>query len=459
MARVRSFGLADAVVRRIALVGVCALGFAGWGAARLGAQDAPTPTLHVYTNLIQIPTLVIDSGAQPVTAIAENRFFVSVDGGPRFKVTHVRTEGDDPITLAIVLDVSQPFPVLIRRIDDAIAGLAPLSLHAKDRVTVYSMDCKLGRSAENLPAEPAALHRAVDAALEQWRAHGRERWKSDCKEPSNLWDSLTVVTRALGEQPGRRVMLVVTDGVDRGSKTPWNETRRFAQARGVAIFGMVEAGGTVGTRNPEDIFRSVCELTGGIVLPASEKSVAGELKNFAGLVRTRYIVEFPHPVDTKGGYHDMNITIDKSDVHVLPTGIGIPVDDAAILHDPTTVPTDPGRRHRSASARSWFPIRVRRGLDVGGVCLYFRDGAGTCVWVGGWAAVAMWGGGALRDVELRYGCGAERAGAVTAGLGAADWAATDGGCNGADTACIHGPGAGADAGAAEGSKAVAGAGG
>jgi hypothetical protein len=37
----------------------------------------------------------------------------------------------------------------------------------------------------------------------------------------------------------------------------------------------------------------------------------------------------------------MEITIEKSDAIALPTGIGIPVDDPAILKDPTTVPLDP----------------------------------------------------------------------------------------------------------------------
>ena len=191
---VRAFGVAG---RRCVALGVWALGFAGWSVA---AQDAPT--LHVYTNLVQIPTLVIDSGAQPVTEIEEKRLLC--ERGWRAEVPGDACEagGDDPISLAIVLDVSQPFPVLMTRMDDAVAGLAPLSLHAKDRVSVYSMDCNLGRSGENVRAAAATLHRDVDAALEQWRAHGRDRWKSECKTPANLWDSLTVVTQALANSRG-----------------------------------------------------------------------------------------------------------------------------------------------------------------------------------------------------------------------------------------------------------------
>jgi len=339
MARVGGFGLAGGSMVRGAALWVCAVGLAGWGAVASIAQDQ-APTLHVYANLVQIPTLVVDRDLLPVAPIAEGRFFVSVDGGPKFRVTHVRPEGDDPIALAIVLDVSQAFPNLITRIDDAIAGLAPLSLHAKDHVSVYSMDCNLVRSASGAPADSATLKQAVDVALEPWKTHGRDRWTSECKEPANLWDSLAVVSQALSQQPGRRVILVVTDGLDRGSKTTWDEMREFAQERGVAIFGLSQTGDSMFRVGAKSL-NALCEVSGGIVLTASQKNVAEQLNRFAALVRGRYIVEFPHPVDTMGGEHEMEITIEKSDAIALPTGIGIPVDDPAILKDPTTVPLDP----------------------------------------------------------------------------------------------------------------------
>src|ERR1700690_3084897 len=101
MAGANRFGLAAGPGMRRAVVWVCvALGWNGMGAA---AQDE-APTLHVYTNLVQVPTLVLNRNGRPPAPIAEDRFFVSVDGGPKFRVTHARLEGDDPISLAIVLD-------------------------------------------------------------------------------------------------------------------------------------------------------------------------------------------------------------------------------------------------------------------------------------------------------------------------------------------------------------------
>lgn len=340
---------------RRATVWVCV---AGWSAVPLLAQDNGTPTLHVYTNLLQIPTLVIRQGQDPVIGIPESRFFVSLDGGPRFRVTHVRPEGDDPLSLAIVLDVSQPFPNLMRGMDDALAGLVPASLQRQDHVSIYSMDCHLIRSVDAAPADAMVLKRGVDLALEQWKLRGRRRWSSGCTKSVNLWDALEIVTDALNRRPGRRVILVVTDGVDRSSQTTWNELRKYAQSRGVAIFGLVQTGDTdfgLIARNREDLFTMVCNMTGGMVMTATEKSLADQLKQFTALLRERYIVEFPHPVDTKGGYHDMAITIDKSDALVFSTGIGVPVDDPAILKDPTTVPMDPASAPQMGKRRSLTP--------------------------------------------------------------------------------------------------------
>lgn len=65
-------------------------------------------TLRVYPDLVRVPTLVLGNNLQAIPSIAESRFFVSIDGGPKFRVTRARLEGDDPVSLAILLDPSEP---------------------------------------------------------------------------------------------------------------------------------------------------------------------------------------------------------------------------------------------------------------------------------------------------------------------------------------------------------------
>jgi len=336
------FGPAGWRVVRTCTVWVCvALGWVG-----AAAQENGVPTLHVYPNLVQVPALVLDDNLKPIFPIAEGRFFISLGGGPRFRVTHARLEGDEPISLAILLDVNQPYPSLMRGMDDAIAGLAPASLHVKDHVSIYSMYCKLVRTSTDVPADASWLKGAVDLALAEWSVGGQDRHKRDCQKLWNLWDSMSFAANALAKQPGRRVLLVVTDGVDRGSRTSLKALRDFAQERGVAIFGLQQPGDVnrllpMGTPDRESSFKDLCELTGGIVLTADQKELAERLKWFTTLLRDRYILEFPRPSDSEAGKVEMSVTVEKMKAFTLTAGTGIPLPDPGIMKDPTTVPLDP----------------------------------------------------------------------------------------------------------------------
>jgi hypothetical protein len=320
--------------------GLCALAFTALGVSAVAAQNGQSAnddkilTLHVYPDLVQIPTLVLGRNYQAIRPIAESRFFVSIDGGPKFRVTHARREGDDPISLAILLDLSQPKANLMEGIDDAIAGLAPLSLTARDRLWVYGMDCDLHRSSSiDNPSDRAAVKQAVDSILASWKARRRTGQSGSCPNPMYLWDSVTVVTKELRARPGLRVMLALSDGFDGGSRNNWNLAREYAQESSVAIFGLTDETNVF----VEDPLNSVCQLSGGILLRASPHNLAKQLQWFMTMVRGRYIVEFPHPVSTKPSHMLMEMTIARSDALIRPAGASVLVDDAKILADPTTI--------------------------------------------------------------------------------------------------------------------------
>jgi hypothetical protein len=326
---------------------------AGWGGAVLAAQDAGTQqdqsihTLHVYANLVQIPTLVLGPNRERLEkSIAESRFSVSIDDGPWFRATHVRREGDDPISLSILLDVSGGSSELMPKIADAISGLAPLSLHARDRVSIYVLDCSFRQTLEDAPAEQDDLKRAVDSALQMWSYRRQKKHESDCKPSSRLWDALTsIILDPVYHLPGRRVVLAITDGSDKGSTSTWNYVRVLAQSAGVAIFGVVDVPPHVTetwTRGHEDPFNSVCQLSGGTIFMTNETDLAETLKRFTQTVRERYIVEFPRPLNSTPGEHGLRVKIAKSeDDFVRSAGISVPMPDPAVLADPTTVPSDP----------------------------------------------------------------------------------------------------------------------
>jgi len=329
---------------------------AGWSGGVLPAQDAPTPreepipTLHVYTNLIQIPTLVLGPNRDRLkTPISENRFSVSIDSGPWFRASHVRQEGDDPISLSILLDVTGDSSELMPKIDAAIADIAPPGLHPKDHVSIYALDCSLVRSLNDAAAESGRLKLAVNRALESWTIRKKKRNEPNCQQSIHLWDALAYLTGELYKVPGRRVILAVTDGRDNGSRNTWKEVTTYAGANGVAVFGMtylpLQAVGKVQFLlwSREDPFHLLCELSGGMVLLTTATSLDVTLERFVTILRERYIVEFPRPANSTSGKHAMNVQVAKGNYFVRPAGISVPIPDPALLADPTTVPSDPSR--------------------------------------------------------------------------------------------------------------------
>jgi hypothetical protein len=331
---------------RGAVVLLCVLSVtAGWREDALVAQDK-TMTLHVYADLIQIPVLVLSPAHERISPIAAERFSVSVDGGPEFRATHVRQEGDDPISLSILLDVSGPQTELMPKIDRAIAGLAPLSLQPRDRVSIYVLGCLLTRSLKDVSAERESLERGVDTALRQgWTDRGHDRHGADCQQRVDLWDALAYLTGTMHDLPGRRVVLAVTDGKDQGSARTWREMTTYAQGMGVAIFGLSYTP-YVPRRSQRpglssSLFASVCELTGGMTFTANDGDMAAKLRWFTTILRERYIVEFPRPSNSTAGQHILTVLIEKSNAFIRAAGISFPLRDPSVLADPTTVPSDP----------------------------------------------------------------------------------------------------------------------
>jgi hypothetical protein len=317
----------------------------------LQAQDAvvqpeePVPTLHVYTNSIQIPMLVLGSNRQRLkTPIAAKKFSVSIDRGPWFTATHARSAADVPVSLSILLDANGDSARLIQGVEDAITKTNLLSLRPQDHLSIYGLDCALIPLLEDAPAD-GSFKEGVEKAFASWNQRMDHIHNGDCGEPSHLWDALAYVSGELYKTPRLRVVLAVSQGQDTGSKRTWNETRDYAESTSVAIFGLpyvpVDGTWTIvwDTENP---FHQLCELSGGMVIPTPPKNLLDAMKTMARTVRERYIVEFPRPLNATSGKHTMRVKVDHGERYfVRSAGTSVPLPDPAVLTDPTTVSTGP----------------------------------------------------------------------------------------------------------------------
>ena len=289
--------------------------------------------------------LVLRPSRQPLETIAANRFAVSIDSGRCFELPMAAGRGQ-PDSLSILLDVKGQTGSCCRRSMMRLQGWRRFrspSGPCLDLCHGLFPDSYFAR----WPADPVRLKSAVDAALQPWVSRGRREDKHGCSSRVNLWDALTFLTDELYDLPGRRVILAVTDGVDRGSKYTWNQLRSSAQLRAVAIFGLryvpaVEQFMSF-ERSPRRRFQCGVRTERRIGDSANESSLEKKLKLFTAMLRGRYIVEFPRPLKGTPGPHGLAVKIDKSHAFIRSAGISVPMPDPAVMADPTTVPSDPSR--------------------------------------------------------------------------------------------------------------------
>jgi len=333
------------------------------GSRDVHAQDAATYTLHAYTNLLQVPALVLSEDRKPVSPVKREQFLISLDQGPNFHPTQMRMEGDDPLSLAVLLDVSGSHDDIVRAFAKALPRLAPQYLHPEDHVSVYAIDCALVQSAIDIPADGDTLQAGMAAALASPGLHGAGQ-RAACGGSVHLWDAIVQLTNALGRLPGRRVLFVVSNGKDGKSSASFAEANTRALSNSVAIFGLrdwveslqkeyaaqklggglrmgAQAIGSSGGVKGEELFDLLCGGNGGFVQDLSQREVAKCLQNLVTLLRGRYILEFPRPNEGRPGMHTIVIAVGRTQDSVWTTGVSYSGLDPAVALDPNTVPSSP----------------------------------------------------------------------------------------------------------------------
>jgi hypothetical protein len=301
---------------------------------------------RVYANLLQIPVLILDSARRPVAPIPPEKFRIQFDEETPIRPRQVRLEGEDPITLAVLVDTSQQNG-LLPSLSKLISQMAPDRLTHADRIVIYGTDgCSLVRYGLLLPVQRALVEANLRTAAER---PPFDFSTGPCPVRTPLWKSMALVASRLNGEPGRRILLAVTNGVDTAREFSSANAHEVAVSDGVAIFAIAEHG-RIPPLSKEDSLSAmqlavhgatelatVTELTGGIVLDTEPYRLKETLERFVSLVRGRYIVEFDRPTHMAGGRHILTVSCGQPRYFIRSAGTSLPTADPRLL-DPSVQP-------------------------------------------------------------------------------------------------------------------------
>jgi len=201
----------------------------------------------VDVDVVQVIATVMDGNGHFVTGLPRTSFHLEEDGKPQ-KISHFGAE-DVPLELIVACDVSGSMAPAMPKLKQAVKEFLT-AVPTRDQVTLLGFNdtvFPLARRASN----PADRTKAVDR-LAPWGA-------------TALYDVILRSVEMLGKQPGRRAIVVFSDGEDQGSHASLGDVERRLQASDVTLY-MIGQGRGVQVDALKTVMQRLVEPTGGLAL-------------------------------------------------------------------------------------------------------------------------------------------------------------------------------------------------
>lgn len=258
-------------------------------------------------SLVLAPVLALDRDGHAVLDLEPDDFRLRVDGRVT-PISDVR-RGDAPVRLAIAIDASAS--MMGERLAAAVdaAKLLVARLGESDRALIIGFDHR-PHLYTALTGDHGELVRGLDAV----RSGGG----------TSLYDALALAIDVLDHEPGRKAIVLLTDGADSMSRTPPGTIERRARSAEIVLYSVRvgEAGGARGNGAEERdarerALRALVEDTGGKSLAAATAAeVRAGYQAIFEEMRAQYTVEFAPPAPADGRFHRIEIKVTRPRVRV-----------------------------------------------------------------------------------------------------------------------------------------------
>lgn len=229
------------------------------------AQDEPD-VLRVRTDLVTVPLFVTDRRGRRIFGLAQDDFDAQADG--RTLKLEYFAAGTERVALSFALDASGSAREIIRQ--QSAAALALLSRFGpQSRVAIW-----------HFGARPELV---TSFTTEADRARAAFNLASVANERTAIFDAAHAAVRAFDRSDSdpaeRRILVLISDGLDTASRTTAQSVINEAQQRGVSIYVIhlplyEPRDGRLQPRPATKGFRALAEQTGGRYFVASDKRAA-----------------------------------------------------------------------------------------------------------------------------------------------------------------------------------------
>ena len=195
-------------------------------------------------NIVIVPVTVRDNKGALVSSLTKDNFSLQV-GGKDQSIRALQSDEGQPITVGVLVDVGRGQQNTLseerKATDSFIDSLRPgdqaFVIHFAHDIEllqdVTGDHARLHRAVGLIGTESATFHTATDQGRvdsEQRQVHGHG---------TSLYDSIFLAAdEIMSTQKGRKVLIVLTDGLDQGSKEALTETIESAQRADIGVYAI-----------------------------------------------------------------------------------------------------------------------------------------------------------------------------------------------------------------------------
>lgn len=256
-----------------------------------GASPIARQQFAARTELVEVYATVTDDRGRFVTDIGREEFTVLEDGVPQTIATFA--DGEQPVSIALAVDRS--WSMANGPLDAAQRGGRELlrELGDQDRAMLVAIGSEV-----EVPVALTADRQAVDAALQ-----ALDPWGSTA-----LHDAVVTAFDAIEPAPGRRALVLVSDGLERNSRRSTADVLARVRASDVLAYPLVVQ------RKVPPVLDQLALTTGGRAqrvkdladLPTVMRRIASELRH-------QYLIGYqPLRPTHPGEYRRIDVRVTRS---------------------------------------------------------------------------------------------------------------------------------------------------
>jgi Ca-activated chloride channel family protein len=279
-------------------------------------QEPPDPqaTLSVKVKVVALDAVVHDRQGQLVGALGKDAFRLRVDGKPT-PVRYFNQDDDLPLTVGLLIDTSGSETTYFDT--EALAGdtfLRAALTHAQDRAFIARFGSEVVLL-QGMTSDLRSLHNGL-------RMLDYSKDSASANAGTLLYAAIAKVSQeVMAAVPGRRALVVMTDGDDNGSRIDLEHTIREAQADGVAVYSVLFTQedpaypNVAGLRaSGIGVMRQIAEATGGRSFVAGHgMGVAQIFSEISRDLRSQYRFGFTPLPSKPGKFHKVELeAVDRS---------------------------------------------------------------------------------------------------------------------------------------------------